>query len=528
MATLLLMLVLGAPSHEEVDTIVVCPQEFRQALVPWLAYRRGQGHRIAVISNLPSAAHIRTEIRRIAAAAPVRHLVLVGDADPAMEHDPSVRQRCVPAHHAAAVVNLKFGAPEPDIATDNWYADLDDDRVPDLATGRLTADSPAELERMVQKILAYERSNDFGRWRRQLHFVAGTGGFGPVADTVLEAAAKTLIADGVPAPYDTTMTYASWQSPYCPDPRSFNRVALERLNEGSLFWVYIGHGYPQGLDPVRVPGGMYPILSSCDAALLSCRHGAPIACFLACYTGAFDQRRDCLAEEMLRAQGGPVAVLASSRVAMPYAMSVLGSELLTQLFAERRETVGETFLAAKRGMAAAPRNEGLRGMIEAVGKTFQGSSDDLAAERIEHLDLFNLLGDPLVRLPCPSVATVESDSQVAAGQDLEVAGTSPLEGTCTVELVVSRGRLTFQPPRRDRFDALARTDYDDVYRRANEPRLASAEVPTRDGRFVARLAVPSAARGACQVRVFVEGANGCAAGAARVRVDQPANGKPAD
>ena len=78
-----------------------------------------------------------------------------------MTTDAALRKRCVPAHYATAVVNVRFGSP-PEIATDNWYADVDDDRLPDLAVGRLPCDSSAELASMVRKILEYERSVDFG------------------------------------------------------------------------------------------------------------------------------------------------------------------------------------------------------------------------------------------------------------------------------------------------------------------------------------------------------------------------------
>jgi hypothetical protein len=519
MPSLVLMLVVCAPVDREVDTIVVCPQEFRQALVPWIEHRRAGGHRLALVSNLLSAPKLRTEVRRIAAAAPVRFLVLVGDADPAMASSAQVRKRSVPTHYARAVVNLKWGS-EPEIASDNWYADLDDDRLPDLAVGRLPVDTPEELERLVAKILAYERSVDFGRWRSQLHFVAGTGGFGAVADTVLEAAAKTLIAEGVPPGFDATMTYANWQSPYCPDPRTFRKVALERLNEGSLFWIYIGHGDQRAVDAVQVPGAAYPILSSRDAALLACRHGAPIACFLACYTGAFDQQHDCLAEEVLRAPGGPVAVIASSRVSMPYAMTVMGSELMHQAFVARLSTVGEIFLAAKRGMMQSQGADGHRAAIEATAQTFQAAGD-LEAERREHLDLFNLLGDPLVCVPHPQQATLDVKPSTTAGDQVTIAGSSPVAGICTLELVVRHGRLTFQPPRRASFDPTALAEYGETYKRANQPRLASTQFETTSGRFTSELLVPASVRGGCHVRVFVEGSDGCAVGSADIRVEAP-------
>ena len=520
MAATLWMLLLCAPQQAAADTIVVCPQEFRPALTPWLEHRQAQGHRLAVISNRYSAVELRDEIRRIAASGQVKNLLLVGDADPAMMTNSAVRKRSVPTHHAEARVNVQFGS-EKEIATDNWYADLDDDHMPDLAVGRLTADTPAELALIVQKIVDYETCEDFGHWRRQVHFVAGLGGFGAVADGVVEAAAKSLITQGIPAAFSTTMTYGSWQSPYCPDPRQFGRVTLGRLNEGSLFWVYMGHGQQRAVDEVHVPGASFPILASSDTAQLACRHGAPIACFLACYSGAFDQPRDCLAEDMLRSPGGPVAIICGTRVTMPYGMAVLGSELLRECFVEHPDTIGEALLVAKR-RSIADSNSPQRVALDAVAKALSPAGTDLAAERAEHLELFNLIGDPLLRLPHPRTIEVEVEPTTTAGDELFVAGRSPVAGTCTVELVVRRDRLTFQPARRGEFDPRKLADYSEVYRRANEPRLAGANVRMVEGRFETRISVPSHARGACHVRVFVEGKADCAAGAADVQIEAPA------
>ncbi len=340
MQSVVLVWMLCLAPETPIDTVVVCPAEFRQALAPWLAHRQGQGRRIAIVSNLKSPQELRAEIRRLARGSALHYLVLVGDADPAMTSDQSVRRLSVPTHHSRAVINVRYGSTS-EIATDNWYADLDDDRTPELAVGRIPSDSAEELAAMVRKILAYENSRDFGAWRRQVNFVAGLGGFGPVADAVMEAAAKSLIREGVPAAYSTSMTYGSWQSPYCPDPRRFQQVTVERLNEGSLFWVYMGHGRQRAVDDVMVPGATYPILSCDEACQLACRRGAPIACLLACYSGAYDQPSDCLAEDLLRCPGGPVAVLCGSRVTMPYAMSVMGSELLRACFVEQAASLGD-------------------------------------------------------------------------------------------------------------------------------------------------------------------------------------------
>jgi hypothetical protein len=471
-----------------------------------------------MVSNRHSPDAIRRQVRQHAASGTLKYVLLVGDADPAMQTSDEARQRCVAAHYATAVVNVRFGS-TPQIATDNWYADLDDDRVPELAVGRLTCDSAAELETMVRKILDYERSLDFGPWRRQVHLVAGLGGFGAVADALLQAAAKSLLTEGIPSAYATTMTYGSWQSPYCPDPRDFRRVTLERLNEGSLFWVYLGHGQPWSVDEVRVPGGTYPIFAASDTAELDCRHGAPIACLLACYSGAFDLPRDCLAEEMLRAEGGPVAILCGSRVTMPYAMSVMGSELLKQCFDRQAETLGEAILHAKQRMMSKDDLSPQRRALDAAAGAMSPTARELEAERAEHLDLFNLLGDPLLRVPYPRPIRVDVSTTAKAGQPVGVTIASPLAGSAVVELAVRRDRLTFKPPRRTRFDAGTAADYAEVYRRANEPRLVARRVELTVGDVATELRVPATARGPCQVRVFLEGQTDCAAGGAELHVE---------
>ena len=102
------------------------------------------------------------------------HLVLVGDADPRMVTEPAVRRRSIPAHYAKAEVNVQFGS-SPEIATDNWYADLDDDRVPDVAVGRITCDSASELTLVVEKILAGTSLVEVGRVATKKKYVDKAG-----------------------------------------------------------------------------------------------------------------------------------------------------------------------------------------------------------------------------------------------------------------------------------------------------------------------------------------------------------------
>ena len=49
-------------------------------------------------------------------------------------------------------------------------------------------------------------------------------------------------------------------------------MAVERLNEGCLFWVYLGHGQRQNVDYVHVPQGYYPILDRACRRLAEMPH----------------------------------------------------------------------------------------------------------------------------------------------------------------------------------------------------------------------------------------------------------------
>jgi hypothetical protein len=293
-------------------------------------------------------------------------------------------------------------------------------------------------------------------------------------------------------------------------------------------WIYVGHGFPLGADCVEVPGAHYPILYASDAAGLNAQHGPPIALILACYAGAIDARKTCLAAAMLRAPGGPVAVVAASRVTMPYATSLLALGLMHECFGNHCRTLGEALLHAKQSMLAKPADDDRqRAFLDAVAAAVSPAPQLLAAERAEHVLLFNLLGDPLLRLHHPLALDLKVASTAAAGAPLAVAGSSPVDGRGTVELIVPRDRLTFEPPPRDQYprsaDGLA--EFQQTYRRANDHCLASVEVPVRGGHFTAELKLPAAAAGRCDVCVFVEGASDFALGSAAVKIEAKAIAK---
>lgn len=523
-----LLTLLALAADPAADVAVVCPKEYRAALAPWVEHRESQGHVLAMLEAGSTPADLQKKIRTVAAGGKLTHIVLVGDAD--VPRNVGVRPATVPTFKLKAEVNVKFGS-EPEIASDNPYADLDDDGLPDVSIGRLSVDRPDQLAEIVRKIIAYETQHDHGPWRQRVNLVAGVGGFGALVDGTIEMTAKKFLCDSVPSSYATTMTYGSWRSPYCPDPRRFQEAVVEKFNEGSLFWVYMGHGNPERLDRVHVPGAAYPILDQRDVIKLDCQHGSPIAVMLACYTGAFDFPRECLAEEMLRLPGGPVAVLAGSRVTMPYAMAVLSNAMIDECFQNRPATLGEIVLQAKRRsvepsqpIEAPAEGESPsfdnRQLLDTLGKLLSPKPGLLEAERREHLALFNLLGDPLLRVAYPDEVKLEMPEDAVAGKTLPLRITSPLAGRCTVQLVCRRDCLTFDTPTRPEFSLVdaSLNELHAVYEKANDHRYLEHVVQITPGSFDADLIVPAHARGACHVRVFIEGKGRHAQGAADVYV----------
>lgn len=446
MAWMLLALMLSAEPVDGREVVVVCPPSLRPALAPWIEYRRGQGYRLQVIEPNGPADDVLRRVRDAASPA-TRFVVLVGDADAASAGG-GYDSVCVPTHYRKAAVNVRFGS-EPMLATDGPYGDLDGDGMPDAAVGRLSADSAEQLRTIVAKTLAYERSRDMGLWRRKIHCVAGVGGFGALLDGVLVSSVRYFLTETIPPAYRVTMTYAGPDSPYCPPLDSFSQAVTARFNEGGWFWVYMGHGRPEGLDWVQSPSGMRPILDRPQVTRLQANDGAPLAVFLACYGAAFDAD-DCLGEEMLRAAGGPAGVIGASRVAMPYGMASLAVGLLDEVFVRQTPTVGEALLHARQSLLQHnPDDDQRRRLLDAIAAGLSPARDSLAAEREEHAAMFHLLGDPLLRLRHPLALPLDASfDETPSGGTVIVRGTAPCAGRLCLEAAPTRGRLPRDLPRR--------------------------------------------------------------------------------
>jgi len=493
----------AATSAAAQDCLVVTPKEFEPSLAAWRAHRTKQGVAIAV--REPGAdvgATVRDAWEK--SGKKLRFVMLVGDVE-------KVPCALVPRKATGPLAGMES---DPNIATDAPYADVDGDGLPDLAIGRVPADTPAEAKEYLDRVVAYETDTDFGDWRRKLDIVAGSGGFGPIVDAALEKLTRDLLGALTPA-VDVTMTYAFPFSAYCPPPAEFADYAVRRWNEGALVVAYVGHGSSRSADTFRFGKETYPILGMDQVAQIAAQRGAPISMFVACSTGHIDGARDCLAEEMLKRPKGPVAVIASSRVSSPYSNGVIAKELLDVLYRVDAPTAGELLTALKRRLVNDAPGDELRAQIERLGNSYAPDPAVRRADRGDHVYLYNLLGDPTLVIARPAKLEVAAAAEVAPGAKLRVTGRAAFDGKATVELIRRREPMPKLPPGGKKTPE----QFQAAYEAANSHGIAKVEIAVKAGEFTAEIPVPAdAPEGDAAVRVFVSGKSACAAGGVDLKI----------
>jgi len=513
-----------------IDTIVVRPAAWADALSQWKSYRQQQGHRIAELDTHPDSGAIRQAIIELSASqsTPLRYVLLAGDVGP--HHD-----ICIPTFYHDSTAMCQFGG-EPRIASDNAFGDLDGDGIPELAVGRIPADTPDQLRDNLARVIAFEQQHDFSSWRRDVHVVAGVGGFGALADSVIEMTTRRFLAERIPGWSEISMTQASVDSHYCPDPWRFSEACIDRLNQGGMFWVYIGHGHVKTLDYVRAGEEWLPILTQAHVPAVNAGQRPPIAVFLACYTGAFDALEDSLAEELVLSKTGPIAALAASRVSGPYGLAMLSDGLLASCFDQQTKNLGQIVLDAKQRLLRPqrpednPARQAQLQMIGAIASALSPAGYDLEAERREHVWEMNLLGDPLLNLNHPGNLKLNVAQRTAPGESLFIGGHSDIPGELTIELVYRRDQ------NRKDLDQLyvaidsqqGRQGFQDRYHSANQRVIVARNLHLKGtGDFQLELPIPiDLPRGKYAIRAYQEGAATWRVGYQEITIRPPETTSP--
>jgi hypothetical protein len=330
---------LRAHAQEGADLLIIAADPFEPAIEPLAALRRGQGLRVVVArltdvfdefnGGIAETQGIRNFVQwtfeNFAPPAP-SSLLLVGDAT----FDP----RDYKGEGDNFLSTRFFYAPGFGYTpTDNWFAAVTgNDPVPDLAVGRITARSVADVTTQVTRILAYETAPPVAALNSGLLYVADD--------------------DDVSFPLLLEDLITTWQPPamgvrrvYLGDfPQTTSGVTAARdqvrqsIDAGSLATVYAGHGS-------RTAWAAESLWSVGDVPTLAASDCLTFVASLNCVNGYFantDAEPYSLGEQWgLSPRRGGIAVWTPSALSTLSNYQSLASNLFDQLFAVREPRLGQ-------------------------------------------------------------------------------------------------------------------------------------------------------------------------------------------
>jgi hypothetical protein len=527
--------------------LVVRPPEWSSSLADWVRYRSSD-YQIVEVDTLGNPFQLRNRLLDLVqqSDAPVEAIVLCGDVledlPKSVQSKPSNAQRRIITPSFQLETTVKLGPmTTPNLATDVLFGDVDDDGCPEISVGRIPVQNGVELKRVLARSIDYETSQNFGAWREDVHVTAGVGGFGFLADTAIETVARRYLAEGLPDRFRVNMTYASLSSPYCPDPHQLKSTYINRINQGGLFWVYIGHGWIDRLDQFEFGTHLECICEPDDIPQFDIKNGPPIAIMLACYTGAIDATVPCFAKQLVTHPNGPIAVIGGSRITMPYGLSQLAGELIDEALVVRNDkyevkppTLGRVLVNAKRSIwrddtvaeeGATPTDSArlktkYKTSVEQMARALSPEDHSLIAERREHVRLMNLLGDPLLEIRHPESLPIEGPNEVLAGENCVVQLEIPKSGRMNIELRMHRDQLPTDLTPIGSYDGsdTKRGLMQRNYENANDLMLWSQVIDVTPGRIQVEIPVPKDSKGKQIVWARIEQSDGWHIGTHRFTV----------
>ena len=413
--------------------------------------------------------------------APLAYLLLAGDAT--LDRTDMADFVTIPAPSTPTMYN---GA----TASDHLYVEAPDDPAAGPAVGRLPFRDADTMSAFVDRLIRYETSPPADPTRRLLRFITSEGRFGPLVDSLLEGKFRHTVADDVPPAFDVDVTFASAKSPFLWPPPEFGQKVVEGFDEGALFTTYVGHGYAEGFDSLRVGRKRYPILTVEDAPKIHVKGTPPVVFVLACTTAIFDRPGpNGVGEALLANPNGPIAYVGATRIYHPGGNVLLGDALARSMADDvGGARLGSLLSNADRETLHPTHADTLT--RTAIGMLSGGASADRLA--LEAVRMYALLGDPGTRIafPRPDVHVVKV-AKSEAFLDVDVEAPLPDGAKVTVTLEVPRDRDAHEVhPVPDPGDPASFAQIRENHRLANDPVLARTEVVLAAGRAHARLPRP--------------------------------------
>jgi hypothetical protein len=263
--------------------------------------------------------------------------------------------------------------------SEDWLVRVSgDDAMADLFIGRLPATSPEEADLMVQKIIAYETTDNTKTWEKTLMLISDnqTQDYESAFEEMNETVAS-LVPSGFSSPI------RGYLGDYCPDPATCSAAPLTQdlagwITAGALVAHYSGHGSTQiwADEHIFDTGDVSALVNPANEEML------PFFVSMSCLTGYFAYPEvfnfPSLAEVLLLASGkGAVAAFMPSGMTGTEGQEILDRALFEAIFTQDIRTLGEAIAQAKETLLS------------------QGSQYE------EVTETFLLFGDPAMTLKVP-------------------------------------------------------------------------------------------------------------------------------
>jgi hypothetical protein len=316
---------------EGADLLIIAHRSLLSALEPLRSVRERQGLKVAVVDvesvydEFSFGAKDPQAIKDFLACAkdtwsrPPRYLLLVGDAS----YDP---RNYLGFGELDLVPTKLLDTTYLETASDDWFADFDEDGIGDIPVGRLPVQTFWQAKTVVDKIVAYDGSAKLVR----VLLVADAND----KDNDFEA-----LSGQVKAVLPSTVWVAEVFRGQLGDGPAKDLLARQ-LNLGQTLINYIGHG------SVGIWHG--DLLTTEEARALR-NSWFPFVASMTCLNGYFQAPYgDSLAEALLKAPfGGAVAVWASSGLTESGDQLPIDEALVRLLFSGPSTTLGDATIAAK-------------------------------------------------------------------------------------------------------------------------------------------------------------------------------------
>lgn len=506
----------AGPTKKRVDYVIVAATSLAASARRWKTFREGSGYRVELVLTrdlAPPGTPLRPDglrqgIRKLIAArwkardpAKPLYVLLLGDGH----------------HPLPSWIYLNRLSP---IVTDNPYADVDGDGIPEVALGRIPALTDAEVDRIRATVQRYESTYRVGPWNRRINLFAAPGDYGAFVDSLIEGVAKDLL-EQFSYDYDIHVLYGAKGSPAAYPPHRFSDRVYELVNSGSLFTVYIGHGTETGPQYGWWNGKSFDIWKVSQLARkLRMVKKPSLLLLLACDMGSF-AGQDGIGEKLLRHPYGSPAVIAATAVSHPYPNTLLVQALGHLVTNRRVSTVGVLLQQAKTRMIR--HRDAQRDALDTLMALI---STKAQADHLKqtHLRMYVLLGDPALKIRyVTGRATLRLTPRAPRpGGQLTVTARfdAPATGVARFTLETRRkvilGRIQKLPkdsdPRRDRVLL-------DNYRVANDKVVSTGVVRFTHGRVRLSLPIPnSLPPGQYYVKVYAQDGRQDAMGSLAVRI----------